>query len=137
MIMSIKWANCSGIRNRFLNMAMLGLAVCLQACATPLPQSAYPIESKIAAVLGTSEFVIYSDIKYTNACRLLSLGCYTDFWQTCIRFNNAAAYKKATRNDYKGADSDFDFTLKSGSTMVFRDGKWYLDLGAGCNLPAK
>ncbi len=135
--MNIKWVKHFSIRRSYISIALSGLAVCLPACATPLPQAAYPIESKIATILGTTEFAIYSDIKYTNACRLLSLGCYTDFWQVCIRFNNVPAFKKATRNDYKGPDSDFDLALKSGSTMVFRDGEWYLDLGAGCNLPSK
>jgi hypothetical protein len=135
--MDVKWTNLASVRHRFVIIALSGLVFFLQACSTPLPQNALPVESKIAAVLGTTEFVMYSDIKYTNGCRLVSLGCYTDFWRVCIRFNNAAAYKKATRNNYAGPDSDFDFAIKSGSTMVFRDGEWYLDLGAGCNLLVK
>jgi hypothetical protein len=135
--MNVTWTNTASKRHRLVIIALSGLATFLQACATPLPQNAYPIEPKISAVLGTTEFVVYSNIKYTNGCRLVSLGCYTDFWQVCIRFNNAAAYKKATRNNYAGPDSDFDFAMKSGSTMFFRDGEWYLDLGAGCNLPTK
>ena len=135
--MNLKWVTRSNIRHRFISFVLSVFAVCLQARATPLPQSAYPIESKIAAVLGTMEFVIYSDIKYTNGCRMVSKGCYTDFWQACIRFNSVAAFKKGTRNDYKGPDSDFDFAVKTGSTMVFRDGEWYLDLGSGCIISVK
>jgi hypothetical protein len=135
--MDVKQINLASIRYRLVSITLLSLATLLPACATPLPQNAYPIEPKITAALGTTEFVIYSDIKYTNGCRLISKGCYTDFWQACIRFNNVAAFKKGTKNDYKGPDSHFDFALKSGSTMVFRDGEWYLDLGSGCSLPSK
>jgi hypothetical protein len=136
--MNVTWTNSASKRHRLVIIALSGLATFLPACATPLPQNAYPIDSKIAAALGTTEFVRYSDIKYTNGCRLFSLiGCYTDFWQACIRFNNVAAFKKGTKNDYKGPDSDFDYAVKAGSTMFFRDGEWYLDLGAGCNLPTK
>jgi hypothetical protein len=136
--MNVTWANSASNRHRLVIIALSGLVFFLQACSTPLPQSASPIDSKIAAALGTSEYVMYSDIKYTNGCRLFSLiGCYTDFWQVCIRFNNVAAFKKATRNNYAGPDSDFDFAIKSGSTMFFRDGEWYLDLGAGCRLTVK
>lgn len=135
--MNVKSTNRSSIRYRIASLALSSLVIFLQACATPLPQSANPIAPKIAAVLGTTEFVITSSIKYTNACRLISLGCYTDFWQVCIRFNNVAAFKKGTKKDYKGPDSDFDYAVKTGSTMVFRDGAWYLDLGSGCSLPVK
>lgn len=137
MTMSSKHVGIFMTQRRFISIFLFGLTAPLQACANPLPQNAYPIDSKIAAVIGTTEFVITSNIKYTKGCRLISLGCYTDFWQACIRFNNAAAFKKATKTDYKGPDSDFDFAVKNGSTMVFRDDKWYLDLGFGCRLPVK
>jgi hypothetical protein len=136
--MNVKWTNRAKKRQRLVIISLFGLANFLQASATPIPQNAFPIESKITAALGTSEFVVYSDIKYTNGCRLFSLvGCYSDFWEVCIRFNNAAAFKKAKKNDYKGPNSDFDYAVEKGSTMVFRDDKWYLDLGFGCRLSVK
>lgn len=123
--MNVKTTHSLNTQYRFISFLLAGLAACLQACATSLPQKAYPIESKVAAVLGTTEFILDSNIRYTNGCRFLSLvGCYTDFWNICIRFNNVAAYKKATRNDYAGPDADLEFARNSGASITFRDGEW-------------
>jgi hypothetical protein len=124
---------------RLISIFLLGLTTLLQACATPLPQSAYPIESKIAAVLGTSEFVLDSKIRYTSGCKsfqLFSPGCYTDFWNVCIRFNNVASFKKATRNDYAGPDADLEYARNSGASITFRDGEWSRYIHDDVNCPS-
>ena len=137
--MKVKWAKRFSIRRSYICIALSGLTVCLPACATPPPQSAYPIESKIAAVLGTTEFVLDSKIRYTNGCKsfqLFSPGCYTDFWNVCIRFNNVAAFKKATRNDYAGPDADLEYARNSGASITFRDGEWSRYIHGDVNCPS-
>jgi hypothetical protein len=132
--MNVKRKNLSIPRHRSVSFTLFGLVIFIQACAAPLPQIAYPVESKIATALGTTEFIITSKIKYTNGCRLFSLvGCYTDYWQACILFNNVAAFKTGTKNDYKGPDTDLNYAANSQHTMMFRDNEWYYDLGGtGC-----
>ena len=133
--MNVKTTNCLSTRSRFIGFLLAGLAACLQACSTSLPQNAHPIVSKIATVLGTTEFILDSNIRYTNGCRFLSLGgCYTDFWDVCIRFNNVAAYKKATRNNYAGPDADLEFARNSGASITFRNGEWsrYIEHDVNC-----
>lgn len=132
-----KTINCLNTRYRCISILLAGLAAGLQACATSLPQKAYPIESKIAAILGTTEFILDSNIRYTNGCRFFSLvGCYTDFWNVCIRFNYVAAFKKATQNDYTGPDADLEFARNSGASITFRDGEWSRHIDNDVNCPS-
>lgn len=133
--------NTSGSTSAPLRRSAIGLlltvAALMQSCAIPIPQNALPVESKIAAALGTNEFVLDSNIRYTDGCRLLSLvGCHSDFWNICIRFNNVAAFKKATRNDYTGPDSDLEFARNSGASVTFRDGEWTRFVRDDVNCPS-